>query len=70
MVGFSAIAMVVIWGYSTLETGGLINKRYANQDAAGRVKASRLSGREEIIGNEFQMFLENPILSAPKKINP
>jgi O-antigen ligase len=54
--------MVVIWGYSTLETGGLINKRYANQDAAGRVKASRLSGREEIIGNEFQMFLENPIM--------
>lgn len=62
MVGFSVIAMVVIWGYSTLETGGLINKRYANQDAAGRVKASRLSGREEIIGNEFQMFLENPIM--------
>jgi hypothetical protein len=62
MVGFSIIAMSIIWAYSTLETGGLINKRYANEDAAGRVKASRLSGREVIIENEFNMFLENPIM--------
>ncbi|WP_394758856.1 O-antigen ligase family protein [Flavobacterium sp.] len=64
MVAFSVIAISLIWGYSTLETGGLINKRYANEDAAGRVKASRLSGREDIIEDEFNMFLENPIMGV------
>jgi hypothetical protein len=40
------VAMVVIWGY-TYQTGGLIDKRYANQDAAGRAK-SQFTGREDI----------------------
>jgi hypothetical protein len=62
MILFSVVSLSVIWGYSSMETGGLINKRYANQDAAGRVKASRLSGREDIIEKEFQMFLDNPIM--------
>jgi len=51
-----------IWGYTSLQTGGLIDKRYANQDAAGRVKKDRLGGREKIAETELQMFLDNPIL--------
>jgi hypothetical protein len=30
---------VSIWGYTAFQTGGLINKRYQNQDAAGRGKS-------------------------------
>lgn len=50
-----------IWLYSSLSTGGLIEKRYSNQDAKGREKESKLSGRESLIESEFAMFLDNPI---------
>lgn len=58
------LAGVGVWGYSSMQTQGLINKRYANQDALGRVKKSQLSGRETLIASEFQMFLDNPILGV------
>ncbi|MDR7372307.1 O-antigen ligase family protein [Flavobacterium aquidurense] len=51
-----------IWTYSSLQTGGLINKRYANEDSKGRIKKDRLGGREEIMGSEIKLFLENPAL--------
>ncbi|WP_264535021.1 O-antigen ligase family protein [Flavobacterium sp. N1736] len=51
-----------IWTYTSLETGGLINKRYANKDAAGRLKKDRLGGREEIMDTELKLFMDNPIL--------
>lgn len=50
-----------IWTYSSIQTRGLIDKRYANQDARGREKKSQLSGREEIIESEITYFLDNPI---------
>lgn len=50
-----------IWTYSSLQTSGLINKRYANQDAAGRTKKDRLGGREEIIDAELRLFIDNPV---------
>ncbi|MEO8236836.1 MAG: O-antigen ligase family protein [Flavobacterium sp.] len=55
---------VGIWTYSSLQTNGLINKRYANQDARGRVKKDRLGGREEIMNSEFKLFIDNPILGV------
>jgi O-antigen ligase len=58
------IAMVAIWGYTSFQTGGLINKRYANQDTAGNVKASKFTGREIIFQTEIDMFLENPIFGV------
>jgi O-antigen ligase len=61
---FSFLAGLGVWGYSSLQTGGLINKRYANQDAAGRAKKSQLTGRETLIASELQMFLDNPILGV------
>ena len=42
----------------------LIDKRYANQDAAGRVKKSQLTGREEIANSEIDIFFKNPILGV------
>jgi O-antigen ligase len=58
-MGFFAFAGV--WIYSSSQTSGLIDKRYANEDARGREKASKLTGREVLIESELNMFLENPI---------
>lgn len=55
---------IAIWTYSALQTNGLIEKRYNNMDATGRVKASKLTGREDLIGTEIKAFYENPILGV------
>jgi O-antigen ligase len=52
------------WIYTTNETGGLINKRYANEDAVGKSKSSQLTGREDIFESEFNAFLEHPIFGV------
>lgn len=52
---------LAVWGYSSYQTSGLIEYRYANQDAAGREKKDRLGGREQISLVELNMFWENPI---------
>ncbi len=66
LYAFGGIVMVAIfvWSYSLIQTGGLIGKRYANQDASGRVKESRMTGREEIAEMEINAFLENPFLGV------
>ena len=58
----TALLALLIWVYSSYQTNGMIEKRYANQDAIGRVKEDRLGGRERIAITEIQMFLENPLL--------
>jgi hypothetical protein len=58
------LAMMSIWGYTAFQTGGLINNRYQNQDAAGRVKESQFTGREDIAITELIMFLENPVFGV------
>lgn len=58
------LAMMATWGYTSSQTGGLIDKRYANQDAQGRVKKSQLTGREDIAQDEIAIFLENPIFGV------
>ncbi len=58
---FMSIAFFMTWGYTSNQTGGLIDKRYANQDAAGRVKESQLSGREEIWDSEIDDFYDHPV---------
>ncbi|RYG20386.1 MAG: O-antigen ligase domain-containing protein [Chitinophagaceae bacterium] len=55
---------ILIWGYSSLQTGGMIEKRYANQNARGFEKEDLLTGREILIETEIQMFLENPLLGV------
>ena len=59
-----AVALIATWSYTSFQTGGLIEKRYANQDAAGRVKKSQLTGREEIAQDEIKIFFENPIFGV------
>ena len=57
--GLLIIALISVWGYSSYQTSGLIEKRYANQDAMGRTKKSNFSGREEIAQGEWKTFLKN-----------
>jgi hypothetical protein len=61
MLIFLFVVMAGVWSYSSMQTGGLIEKRYANQDAAGRVKKNQFTGREQILAGEIQYFLQNPI---------
>ena len=64
MTSLVLVAFSVAWSYSSEQTNGLINKRYANQDAAGRVKEDNLSGRTELATDEIETFLKNPILGV------
>jgi O-antigen ligase len=64
MGGLSIFAGLLVWGYSSIQTSGMIDKRYANEDAAGREKESQLSGRETLISSELNMFLDNPLLGV------
>lgn len=47
--------------YSSFQTNGLINKRYANQDAAGRLKSDITTGRAELLETELSAFYDNPL---------
>ncbi|WP_426092198.1 O-antigen ligase family protein [Flavobacterium sp. DSR3-2] len=56
--------MIATWSYTSFQTGGLIDKRYSNQDAAGKTKQSQFTGREDIAQNEINTFLKNPIFGV------
>lgn len=60
----TGLMAVGVWTYSSFQTRGLIEKRYANKDALGREKKDRLGGREQIMNEEITLFLENPILGV------
>jgi hypothetical protein len=64
IIVLSVFAMMATWGYTSYQTGGLIDKRYNNQDSKGRVRASQLTGREDVAINEIDTFLKNPIFGV------
>jgi len=47
--------------YSSFQTRGLIEKRYTNRDAAGRLKSDITTGRVELLESELSAFYENPL---------
>lgn len=61
MVGSFFVALS-IWAYSSIQTSGLIDKRYANEDVRGKKKESQLTGREKLIETELNMFMNSPLL--------
>jgi len=56
------IIFLMTWLVSSFQTGGFIDKRYANQDAAGRDKENISTGRSDLIAFELNEFVENPFL--------
>jgi hypothetical protein len=63
---FIAIMTVLIatWLYTSNQTDGLIEKRYANEDASGRVKEDQFTGRGKLAAEEIKTFLDNPIFGV------
>jgi hypothetical protein len=64
IIVFMVVSLVATWTYTSFQTRGLIDKRYANQDAAGRTKESKFTGREDLALNEWDTFLKNPIFGV------
>ncbi|MDO5970546.1 O-antigen ligase family protein [Flavivirga aquimarina] len=58
------IGMLLTWSISSLNTEGLIDKRYSNQDALGREKQDVTTGRTNLFANELNEFFENPFLGV------
>ncbi len=56
--------ILLTWVFSSIQTGGLIEKRYANQDAAGREKEEIATGRAKLISFELEEFISNPFLGV------
>jgi len=62
LISFFLLIFLFSWTYTSINTGGLIDKRYQNKDAMGREKESKFSGREAISLSELEGFLDNPLL--------
>ncbi|MGB3776154.1 MAG: O-antigen ligase family protein [Leeuwenhoekiella sp.] len=55
-------AVLLVWFVTSIRTMGLIDLRYANKDATGRIKENITTGRSELISSELAFFQENPIM--------
>lgn len=64
LFGFLFISMVSVWLFTSYQTNGYIDKRYANKDALGRLKKDRFTGRGEIAEEEINMFLDSPFFGV------
>jgi hypothetical protein len=60
-IGLVTIVISVTWMITSVFTEGLIDKRYSNQDAAGRLKEDVSTGRAELIESELDAFFEYPL---------
>lgn len=61
---FIVVGSFITWLYTSNQTGGLIDKRYANEDAVGRKKDTQFTGREEIWNSEIEDFVDNPVFGV------
>ena len=52
---------LIAWFAVSLSSSGLIDKRYANQDALGRDKSTVGTGRSELASLELDAFFQNPV---------
>jgi hypothetical protein len=55
-----SVLFFITWTYTSFLTDGLINKRYAGQNAYGIEKKDKFSGRTELASDEIDMFLDSP----------
>jgi O-antigen ligase len=53
-------ALVLAWVISSSQTSGMLEKRYANQNAAGVAKDDVTTGRKELFMGELEGFISNP----------
>jgi hypothetical protein len=55
---------IATWLISSNQTSGLIDKRYANEDALGRSKSDITTGRGDIFLGEMEGFFDNPFFGV------
>lgn len=55
-------ATIITWSISSTQTMGLIDKRYANEDALGREKGDISTGRFDLFKEEINGFLSSPFI--------
>ncbi|WP_169313460.1 O-antigen ligase family protein [Aequorivita sublithincola] len=53
---------LLVWSYTIFQTGGLIQNRYANEDALGREKEDVTTGRGDLLAVEYEAFRDNPFM--------
>lgn len=59
MIGLVSVS-ILIWFYAIIQTGGLIQNRYANEDAVGQQKEEISTGRSQLLSVEIDAFKDNP----------
>ena len=59
-----AILGLVTWGFSSSQTSGLLDKRYANQNAIGIEQEDITTGRVDLFMGELVGFLNRPFLGV------
>jgi len=63
MVIFSSVLLgVSVWLFASNRTSGLIENRYANQNAIGIEKQDVSTGRKDLFLTEVEAFIESPII--------
>ncbi|MCL8006556.1 O-antigen ligase family protein [Gelidibacter japonicus] len=58
------IGASLAWVVSSNQTSGLLNKRYANEDALGREKEDVGTGRVDLFIDEMEGFLSSPFMGV------
>lgn len=64
LVVLFGLVLTFTWVASSLNTFGLLEKRYANQDAIGNEKEDITTGRKELLASELNEFFENPFFGV------
>lgn len=60
-IGFISLFGIALWVYTSNKTGGMLDNRYTNKNAAGVEKDDFTTGRVDIFLAEIEGFLENPV---------
>lgn len=62
LFGLFCLGVFAVWIYTSTQTSGMLDKRYANEDALGREKADITTGRGALFMNEIEGFMSSPIV--------
>ncbi|MBU2929538.1 O-antigen ligase family protein [Winogradskyella psychrotolerans] len=61
LLGLFCFGVFAVWLYTSTQTSGMLDKRYANKDSLGREKADISTGRTDLFIEEIDGFINNPI---------
>ncbi len=62
--GLVALFGVALFMYTSNATGGMLENRYANKNAAGNAKSDFTTGRATLFASEMSAFMENPFFGV------